>query len=168
MVWLAVFGWILASRRRIHVRIRFFQDRLPQARTQGAELAIQSRYRCSASWLPGTALDSVGKNHDLEATTLPISMAWMYAPMVLAGAVTALQGVSELVEALLRWRAVGASGSGVERRMMQLMLEIVGVWLVAILVGLAAVRLDGAGGIRVRASSAACRRRSCRKRWRRR
>ena len=30
MVWLAVFGWIVASRKRIHVRIRFFQDRLPQ------------------------------------------------------------------------------------------------------------------------------------------
>jgi len=24
MVWLAVFGWVLASRKRIHVRIRFF------------------------------------------------------------------------------------------------------------------------------------------------
>ena len=30
MVWLAVFGWILASRKRIHVRIRYFQDLLPQ------------------------------------------------------------------------------------------------------------------------------------------
>ncbi len=32
MVWLAVFGWILASRKRIHVRIRFFQDLLPTQR----------------------------------------------------------------------------------------------------------------------------------------
>ena len=29
MVWLAVFGWILGSRKRIHVRIRYFQDLLP-------------------------------------------------------------------------------------------------------------------------------------------
>ena len=27
MVWLAVFGWIVASRKRIHVRIRFFHSR---------------------------------------------------------------------------------------------------------------------------------------------
>jgi TRAP-type C4-dicarboxylate transport system permease small subunit len=29
-------------------------------------------------------------------------MAWMYAPMVLGGAITALQGASELIEALRR------------------------------------------------------------------
>ena len=40
----------------------------------------------------------VGKNHDLEATSLPLSMAWMYAPMVLAGLVTAVQGAREVVE----------------------------------------------------------------------
>jgi TRAP-type transport system small permease protein len=49
----------------------------------------------------------VAKNHDLEATSLPIAMAWMYVPMVLAGIVTAAQGARELVGALtgLRQRA---------------------------------------------------------------
>src|SRR5215471_5426392 len=42
MVWLAVFGWVLATRRRIHVRIRFFQDRLPSSAHKGTELMIQS------------------------------------------------------------------------------------------------------------------------------
>src|SRR5450759_4946441 len=42
MVWLAVFGWVVASRKRIHVRIRFFQDRLPGRATKVAELAIPS------------------------------------------------------------------------------------------------------------------------------
>jgi TRAP-type C4-dicarboxylate transport system permease small subunit len=42
----------------------------------------------------------VGRNHDLEATSLPISMAWMYVPMVLAGAITAAQGVLEVVQVL--------------------------------------------------------------------
>jgi TRAP-type C4-dicarboxylate transport system permease small subunit len=46
----------------------------------------------------------IGKNYDLEATSLPISMAWMYAPMVLAGAITAAQGASELIETLRRSR----------------------------------------------------------------
>src|SRR5713101_4658229 len=42
MVWLAVFGWIVASRKRIHVRIRFFQDRLPPRAHKATELAIQA------------------------------------------------------------------------------------------------------------------------------
>jgi len=29
MIWLAVLGWLLASRKRVHIRIRFFVDRLP-------------------------------------------------------------------------------------------------------------------------------------------
>src|SRR6478736_465621 len=42
MVWLAVFGWIVASRKRIHVRIRFFQDLLPARGHKVTELAIQA------------------------------------------------------------------------------------------------------------------------------
>ena len=53
----------------------------------------------------------IGKNQELEATTLPISMAWMYAPMVLGGAITALQGASEVIETLLRLRPP-AAGEG--------------------------------------------------------
>ena len=46
----------------------------------------------------------VAKNHDLEATSLPIAMAWMYVPMVLAGAVTAVQGVTEVIASMTRSR----------------------------------------------------------------
>ena len=44
----------------------------------------------------------IGKNYELEATSLPISMAWMYAPMVLGGAITALQGANEVIQTLRR------------------------------------------------------------------
>jgi TRAP-type C4-dicarboxylate transport system permease small subunit len=53
----------------------------------------------------------IGKNHDLEATSMPISMAWMYVPMLLAGAVTALQGASELTAA---WKKSPAAMPGEE------------------------------------------------------
>jgi TRAP-type C4-dicarboxylate transport system permease small subunit len=105
MVWLAVFGWILASRRRTHVRIRFFQDLLPQAGWKAAEIAIQLAL---VIFGVGVAFYSVGltlRNFDLEATTVPISFAWMYAPMILAGAVTAVQALSEVI-------AVGRRPSG--------------------------------------------------------
>jgi TRAP-type C4-dicarboxylate transport system permease small subunit len=100
LVWLAVFGWILASRRRIQVRIRFFQDRLPAPAHRIVESAIQLALFVFGVLIAWYGALLVAKNHDLEATTLPISMSWMYAPMVLAGIVTALQGAVELAQSL--------------------------------------------------------------------
>jgi len=97
MVWLAVFGWVLASRKRIHVRIRFFQDRLPAHAHDAVELAIQIALTLFGVLVCVFSLGLVIKNRDLEATTLPISMSWMYAPMVLAGMVAAVQGAREAI-----------------------------------------------------------------------
>ena len=102
MVWLAVFGWIVASRKRIHVRIRFFQDLLPKRAHKVTELAIQTAVTLFGALITAYSVGLIGKNYELEATTLPISMAWMYAPLVLGGAITALQGASEVIETLRR------------------------------------------------------------------
>jgi TRAP-type transport system small permease protein len=102
MVWLAVLGWVVGSRKRIHVRIRFFQDLLPGRGHKATELAIQAAMTLFGLLITWYSVGLIGKNHDLHATSMPISMAWMYIPMLLAGAVTALQGASELVEALRR------------------------------------------------------------------
>ena len=102
MVWLAVFGWIVASRKRIHVRIRFFQDRLPEHAHKATELAIQIAMTLFGALVTAYSTGLIGKNFELEATSLPISMAWMYAPMVLGGAITALQGANEVIETLRR------------------------------------------------------------------
>ncbi len=110
MVWLAVFGWVVASRKRIHVRIRFFQDLLPNRGHQATELAIQSAMTLFGALVTAYGAGLIGKNHDLQATTLPISMAWMYAPMVLGGAITALQGASEVIETLRRRLRPPAAG----------------------------------------------------------
>jgi len=100
MVWLAVFGWIVASRRRIHVRIRYFQDKLPAGGHKATEVAIQSAVALFGALVMVFGIGLVGRNFDLEATSLPISMAWMYVPMVLGGAITALQGAGEVIETL--------------------------------------------------------------------
>ena len=108
MVWLAVFGWVLASRKRIHVRIRYVQDLLPAHMHAGVEVAFQlalTIFGILVAWY-GTGL--VTRNRDLEATSLPIAMAWMYVPMVVAGIVTAVQGVSEMVGALAQLRGTPA------------------------------------------------------------
>jgi TRAP-type C4-dicarboxylate transport system permease small subunit len=104
MVWLAVFGWILASRRRIHVRIRFFQDMLPAPAHGTVELCSQLAMLAFGVAIGWYSVGLVIKNHDLEATSMPVSMSWMYAPMVLAGIVTAAQGCVEVVETLGRMR----------------------------------------------------------------
>jgi TRAP-type C4-dicarboxylate transport system permease small subunit len=116
MVWLAVFGWIVASRKRIHVRIRFFQERLPRSAHRGVELAIQAAMTVFGALVAIYGASLIGKNFDLEATSLPLSMAWMYAPLPLGGAITALQGIAEMMEALRRPRAPPPSeeAAGVE------------------------------------------------------
>ena len=114
MVWLAVFGWIVASRKRIHVRIRFFQDLLPKRGHKATELAIQTAVTLFGVLIAVYSVGLIGKNYDLEATSLPISMAWMYAPMVLAGAITAAQGASELIQVLRRLPPVRSPTEGEE------------------------------------------------------
>jgi len=108
MVWLAVFGWVLASRKRIQVRIRYFQDRLPMSARRGVEIAIQLALVVLGALIAVYSVGLVIRNHDLEATSLPLSMSWMYAPMVLAGIVTAAQGAVELVELSRRRRPAQA------------------------------------------------------------
>jgi TRAP-type C4-dicarboxylate transport system permease small subunit len=98
MVWLAVFGWILASRRRSHVRIRFFQDLLPRPARKAAEMVIQFALLIFGIGVAGFSVGLTLRNFDLEATTMPISFAWMYAPMILAGVITTGQAACELIE----------------------------------------------------------------------
>jgi len=112
MVWLAVFGWILASRTRVHVRIRYFQDHLPPGAHRAVEIVIQLALTLFGILLAWYSIGLVGRNHDLEATSLPISMAWMYVPMVLAGIVTALQGAVQAVAAVHRPRAIATPPVG--------------------------------------------------------
>ena len=95
MVWLAATGWMIATRQRAHVRIRFFQDCLPRPAWRVAEVAIQLATAVLGAGIAWFGIALVQKNLDLDATSLPISMAWLYAPMIPAGIVTALQGVGE-------------------------------------------------------------------------
>jgi TRAP-type C4-dicarboxylate transport system permease small subunit len=115
MVWLAVFGWVLASRKRIHVRIRYFQDLLPARAHTTVERVFQLTLTVFGVLIAWYGVGLVGKNHDLEATSLPIAMAWMYVPMVLAGVVTAMQGASDVVATFGRSRAAPARAEAQER-----------------------------------------------------
>jgi len=75
---------------------------LPSKAHRSVEIAIQLAVTIFGALVMAYGVALVGKNHDLEATTLPISIAWMYVPMVIAGAVTAAQGARELCQSLRR------------------------------------------------------------------
>ena len=109
-----MFGWIVASRKRIHVRIRFFQDKLPKRAHRATELAIQAAMTLFGALVTAYGVGLIGKNYELEATSMPVSMAWMYAPMVLGGVITALQGASEVIETLRRPPPLRPPAAGVE------------------------------------------------------
>ena len=100
MIWLACVGWLLASRKRAHIRIRYFADKLPVGARRGAELAIQAAICVFGALVAWHGWTLVGRSLELEATTVPISMATMYVTIVAAGAVTALQALGEIVEGL--------------------------------------------------------------------
>lgn len=95
MVWLASFGWMVAGRKRAHVRIRFFQDLLPPVLHAGAERVIQLALVVFGAAIAWFGVGLVRRNLGLDATSLPLSMAWLYAPLVPAGIVMALQGAGQ-------------------------------------------------------------------------
>jgi TRAP-type C4-dicarboxylate transport system permease small subunit len=106
MVWLASFGWMIAGRRRAHVRIRYFQNLLPPGLHHGVEWVIQLAMVVFGAALAWYGVYLVQRNQELEATSLPLSMAWLYIPIIPAGLLMAVQGLVQLAE---RRKAVSTS-----------------------------------------------------------
>jgi TRAP-type C4-dicarboxylate transport system permease small subunit len=100
MVWLAGFGWILACRKRGHIRIRFFRDLLPPRAWKVAEIATQLAVAFFGTLILWFGSVLVMRNLDLTATTVPIAVAWIYVPISIAGLVTLAQALGEIGELL--------------------------------------------------------------------
>jgi TRAP-type C4-dicarboxylate transport system permease small subunit len=100
MVWLACLGWILATRRGAHIRIRYFQHKLPSGGRRGFEVVIQGAMAVVGLVIGVQSIHLVAVNHDIEAVSIPISTAWMYVPMIPAGFVMAAQAVADLVRSV--------------------------------------------------------------------
>lgn len=95
MIWLAVAGWLLASRHQAHIRIRYFAQKLPPSGQRVVEFLLQLGVAGFGALVAWQSWFLVLRNIELEATTLPISMSVMYAPLVLAGVVTLIQALSD-------------------------------------------------------------------------
>ena len=96
MVWLACAGWMIATRRNAHIRIRFFQDLLPETARRGFEILIQAGVAFLGAIIAWKSIHLMQTNSDVEAVSLPIATAWMYVPLFPAGLLTVIQALSEI------------------------------------------------------------------------
>jgi TRAP-type C4-dicarboxylate transport system permease small subunit len=102
MAWLAATGWMIAGRSRAHVRIRFFHNLLPTRLWQAAELVIQLMIVAFGLTIAGFAIIMFHNNLGLQATSLPVSMVWLYMPLIPAALLMAAQAAADAVWRLKR------------------------------------------------------------------
>jgi len=91
MVWLSMLSWMLATRRGVHIRVRFMLDLLPAGGQAWAErffLAILAALGAVVAW---QGLHLVRTNADVGAITFPLSLSWLYLPLIPAGLMMAGQ-----------------------------------------------------------------------------
>ena len=109
MVWLACLGWMLATRNQAHIRIRFFQDKLPAKPWRWTETMLQLGVAILGAVVAWQSIHLIRVNSDVQATTLPLSTAWMYVPLLPAGLITLGQAMADI------WKQIGgkANAAGV-------------------------------------------------------
>ncbi|MBL8671604.1 MAG: TRAP transporter small permease [Alphaproteobacteria bacterium] len=111
LVWTGFVGWMIAARRRSHIRINVFVDLLPAGARVAAEVAIQASVIVLAAALLRFGWPLIGRNWDVEWVSLPLPSGLLYLPMPFAAAVLVGQALLEIGQAL-RGRAGGAPGAG--------------------------------------------------------
>ena len=99
MVWLAAVGWMMATRKGVHIRINVFQDKLPARLWRLTEIAIQLSVALVGAVVAWRSIGVIATNWDVEMISLPIASAWLYVPLLPAGIVTTLQALVDLTAA---------------------------------------------------------------------
>ncbi|MCB1807395.1 MAG: TRAP transporter small permease subunit, partial [Candidatus Competibacteraceae bacterium] len=85
LVWTAFVGWIIAGRRRSHIRITVLINRLAGWWRRGAEVLIQLLIAILGLLLLSQSFGLIARNTDVEWVSLPLSVALVYLPIPLAG-----------------------------------------------------------------------------------
>jgi TRAP-type transport system small permease protein len=100
LVWLGFLGWMLASRRRNHIRIMVFIDKLPDTARRAVEVVLQFAIIVFASVLMWQARSLIARNIDIEAVTLPFPSAMLYMLLPLLALVLIVQAMAEIADAV--------------------------------------------------------------------
>lgn len=109
LVWAGFVGWIIAARRRSHIRITVIADRLPRIAGQGLEIVTQLAIIVFAGVLVRYSFAPIERNWDVESIALPVSSAALYIVMPLAGLALILQALAEIMDVLAGRRLQPAS-----------------------------------------------------------
>ncbi|CAN5263484.1 hypothetical protein BH10PSE8_BH10PSE8_19060 [soil metagenome] len=100
LVWTGFIGWIIAARRRSHIRITVFADKLPAGAGRVLEVVTQVAIIVFAAVLIRYSFALIERNWDVESIALPVSSAALYIVMPLAGLALILQAVAEIADVL--------------------------------------------------------------------
>lgn len=100
MVWLSMLGWMVATRRGVHIRVRSLFDRLPGLGQRLTESAFLLVIATLGTILVVQGWHLVQTNADVPAITLPVTIGWLYVPLILAGATMLLQASLDLLTVL--------------------------------------------------------------------
>lgn len=100
LVWTGFTGWIIASRRRSHIRIGLVVERLRGRARRAAEIATQLLVAALGAILLVKSFGLIGRNVDVEWVSLPLSVSLVYIPMPIAGLAVVLQAAVQIAEAI--------------------------------------------------------------------
>jgi TRAP-type C4-dicarboxylate transport system permease small subunit len=109
MVWVALLGWMIASRRRAHIRITILIDRLPRGLRVLTEVVIQLAMVAFGALLAWHSFELIERAWDVEAVSLPIPSALIYVLVPLAGLAVVAQAIADMVRVVQRREPVPES-----------------------------------------------------------
>jgi TRAP-type C4-dicarboxylate transport system permease small subunit len=108
LVWTGFVGWIIAARRRSHIRITVFAEKLPAGAGRVLEIVTQAAIIVFAAVLIRYSFALIERNWDVESIALPISGAALYIVMPLAGLALILQALAEIGDVVAGRRHITA------------------------------------------------------------
>jgi len=100
LVWTAFVGWVIASRRRAHIRITVLANKLPTSLGLALELLTQGLVVLFALVLLRYSFGLIDRTWDVESIALPITAAALYIVMPLAAIALILQALGDAAQAL--------------------------------------------------------------------
>lgn len=100
LVWTGFVGWILAARKRSHIRIDVIVDRLPERPRRVAEIAIQLCVVALALAMLRYGPVLIERNLDVSWISVPLSASLLYIPVPIAAFAVLLQAIAQILEAV--------------------------------------------------------------------
>ncbi|MGL4494646.1 MAG: TRAP transporter small permease [Beijerinckiaceae bacterium] len=100
LVWTGFCGWMIASRRRSHIRIGIFAARMPSAMQRVLEILTQAAIFALGLGLVWHARTLILRTLDVESISLPFPAAVLYFPLPVLGLLLMGQALAEAIVAL--------------------------------------------------------------------